>query len=690
MLPLIVKRAVILTVVCLAAIGMIVFYTKREQDAGRDRLRIGYVAEENMVTDMAVSYVQEMESVRSLYSLTPVSSEQEGIQLIEEGALSALVVLPEDIVNEILSGSNAPAKLYLPERSAAEEGGLSAVGGMLFQEFANAMINMLGTAQAEIYASSAILNQMGAVFDNDQIQSLYDKINQFNLGVVAARENLFEVRNLSVTENDTFAIYYGSAVFAVYMLLSGLFFGAFCKRSRMEQEMAAKKLGIGRIRQLLSRCAAGSVLMLVVTFLPFAVFLVPAVRELLTVEWSLTGVVVLLLMALFMTVYFMFIYELVEKRQSALLVTGLAALFQAYPAGCLVPSVLLPERVAAVGKWIPAALLKEGFTVVFTGKDREAGRVAGGLFLWGLLFLALTAAHMCADVRSGSAKNRAVCHVPPKAVHVPSVLMVMFRRLMHKKSIWVCMGLVAVLSVAIVNMEKRSETQITAAVYDESGVYAPLLTEYEGLVRFVCLSSEEAVKKAVLRGEAECGYRLPESLAQDMTALRANRRVAVYQDVDAVAVPIVNEVIFERIFRSVSLKWYEDDLIKDSVLALLGPDHGISGAGVAQEALKSAVRQAFTEQIDANATFSFETSRIGTRQESAAGPKQEGTYPVFAVAMFTVALCALQGLLQAADDLMERRFYKRNRLAMAALTVALPVMLGLLTGILTMALVRLC
>lgn len=679
MLPLLLRRIIILAVVCFMAAGMIAFCAGKWQEADTKLLRIGYVslgdtAEESMLMDLAVSYVQDMESVKSLCSLEQVSSEQEGVRMMEEGTLAALVVLPEDVINEILSGSNTPAKLYLPERSALEEGGFSAVGSMLFQELANAAIGMLGTAQAEIYASSAILNQLSVAYDGGMLQTAYDKINQFNLGVVAARENLFDVKSLSVTEKDTYAVYYGSALFAVYLLLAGLFFEAYCKRSRLEQVLMAKKLGIGCMSQLLSKCAAGVLLMLIVTLFPFLFFLIPAVNAVLSVEFSTAGVAVLFFIIVFTTIYHVFLYQLADKYQSALIMIGLTALIQAYLSGCIIPTVLLPEYIAAIGKWLPAAFLKAGFTIVLTGETQGWVRVAGGLLFWGLLLLMLTWLLMRMEV-SGAVqiRNSSAGRLSDKSMHIPSIPIVLFRRLLSRKSIWVCMGLVVLLSAVIVGVEKSSKTQITVAVYDCDGSYGTLLEAYQGLVRFENYDSEEAVKKAVLKGAVECGYILPEGLAENIIARRANHQVTVYRDADAVAVPVVNEVIFERIFRTVSLKWYEDYISLDI-------------PAIDKTALRETVAQAFAQQLEADTTFAFEMVRIGVEQgqDTDAGP----TYPVLTVAVVTVLLCIFQGLLQVVEDIRKRRFYKRNRLAMAVLTVALPVILGLLTGFLTIVFVK--
>ena len=40
------------------------------------------------------------------------------------------------------------------------------------------------------------------------------------------------------------------------------------------------------------------------------------------------------------------------------MVLGVLAVLQAYLSGCIIPSVLLPEAVQAVGRVLPAAMIK--------------------------------------------------------------------------------------------------------------------------------------------------------------------------------------------------------------------------------------------------------------------------------------------------------------------------------------------
>jgi len=665
MLPLILKRAGIFAAVCLAVAGMLAFCAGvMQQGRGEAKLKVGYTAPSNQLTDLAVSYVQSMESIQSICSLEAVT-EQEGRERLENGELSAWIVLPEDLINEILSGSNAPATLYLRE-SAGSAGGMEAVGSILFEELATAGMGMLGTAQAEIYAAEDILMELAPQAVTDSLlQDIYDAVNHFNLRTAAGREKVFQAKTLSLTGNDTFAVYYGSAGLTVYLLFAGLFFGEYCKRSSVQQTMASVRLGVSYMQQLGARCQAGMWLLAVVFLLPCLVLLIPQVQEVLAVQATMQSVILLLFTVAYVIVYDMMVYQMIEKRESALVVLGVLAVLQAYLSGCIIPSVLLPEAVQAVGRVLPASMIKEGLTMWFTGETQAFYETAWGLLTWGMVLTLATVVSMYIKVR----RTASARHIQRETaqIRVPSLGMVLLRRLLHRKSMWIILAAAAGLSAVILHAEQHSETQIRAAFCDESGTFGALLDASGGLVQFVQYESDEAVRRAVQKGDAECGYVLPKTLAANLADGRAKREILVYQGADAVAVPVVNEILFERVFRHVSLAWFEEYLLQNSIA---------SASGIQEEKLRELVAECVLGELAAGTTFRFELRRLNAANEAA--PDNHSPYPVYGVAAFVVLLCALQGVAQAVSDLRMQRFYKQNRFVLFAVTVLLPVALGLL------------
>lgn len=672
MLPLILRRAMILTAICLMAASMIAFCatTLRTKDNESAKLKIGYTAEENIVTNLAVSYVQNMESIQSICDLEAVT-EQEGKELLRSGALSALIVLPTDVINEILSGSNTPATLYLPQKSSKVifSGGLRAVGEILFEEIVTAGMGMLGTAQAEIYAVESILEGLSP----EALQLLYDDINQFNLRTVTGREKLFRTNTLSLTENDTYVVYYGSAFLTVYALFAGLFFGVFCKRSSLQQTMVDKRIGLGYAVQFTARCLAGFMLMAVTLLLPFGVLMVvlPRLDKFLTIHLTLPGIFVIILITFFMTMYFMMLYQLIEKRESALVVIGTLAVLQAYLSGCLIPSVLLPRTMASIGKLLPAAMIKKGFTILITGETQALQNVVIGLVFWGLLFFVVSIWSMQIGGKGQPADN---IQSGIRKISVPSLGMVLFRRFLHRKSIWISLFCIWILSSVIIKVEHNAQAQIKVGVYDESGDFTNLFREYNGLVQFELYENEENVQEAVQKGKVECGYILPKALVQDMIVQKANREIVVYQDADAVMVSVVNEIVFERVFRQVSLKWFTDYLIQNNV---------VGEQKINTKHLEEEVENRLNEEILSGTTFRFEMQRFDiddqiTQSDTIDFTENKRTfYPIYLVAAIAVVLCTIQGILQVMIDVKQQNFYRQNRFVVSAITLLYPVLIGI-------------
>lgn len=656
MLPGIVKKAALLLLAFGAAAAAAVFFVGlagKKQDA--PDLKVGYSAAESQITDMVVDYVRDIESVKELGTIEKVSIE-EGMQSLRKGELDALVELPDDIVGEILSGSNAPAKVYI------SDGGT--VKNLLFRELADAAVGMLETAQAEIYAVGYILG--GAVYDDSElINNLYGDINRFNISAATGREDIFKKKTLSVTENDTRVIYYASAALAVYMLIVGIFFEAFFCHGASWRNMLEKRLDTLRLWQLACGFLAGIIPMLIMVLMPLAILamlaLMPAFKGSASPALSLAAFALMLFVSAFCVLYFTFIYAILGKRRSALLAIGIMAAVQGYMSGCFVPSVLLPDLVYGVGKYLPAAFLKEAFRIILTGDPHNFSHAAMGLLAWNAAFF--IADGICFyknDMRYGTAAENVILS-GSKALRIPSPVWVIFKRMILKKGILASLFLMAAASAFIARLEEKSDTTFTAAVFDESGEYERLLSAHEGLVRFYLCESEDEVQKLVLKDNAECGYILPKNLTKDIISGRANRTLTVYEDSDSMCVPLVNEVVFNALFRHASLEWYKDYMVG------FGAD-------------LSVIEKLFDEQIESGKTFGIEL--VTLREDGAAKQDTEDkrTYPVEAVVLAAVILCGIQGLIIAVWDYKKGRFGRCARLKLAALTITLPMIAAGVVG----------
>lgn len=732
-LPVLLKRLVIFVIACVVLMGLTVFGTRQiwsGNNTQKTTVRIGYVAPEDMLTKLAVSYVEQLESVKSWCSLEKTTVDK-GMALLENGALTALLILPDDLVNEILTGSNAPVTVYLPESVDA-----SITNSKVFEELANAGVGMLQTAQAEIYAAETLAGEAGV---KNLLEEMYYDINRFNLSIALTRESLWENISLSVTGNHTYAVYYGSAFFAIYLLVAALFIGNFCKRNHLQQFMAWRRLGVPFAWQLASQWSALLPLMALVGVLPFCLLLYPPFAELLSVVFTPQMAVAVFFVLALSAMYALMVYQYVGEHQRAVLVLGLLALAQGYAAGCIIPSVLLPQGIAAVGAFVPAAYIKAAFTMLFTGSTQNFSEVILGLAVWSCVCFVfawfgmtlperkmlgvkgkdknvkwrqesveglhrrnvnnnnilknqemfqdtnrvdikkINKEEIAEEIKEGEKKAQNLQNARYKSSNTQVVkniqddgktyktteasfwmpiFWILFKRLFYQKSLWVCLCLVVILSAAAVQMENSTETSIVAAVYDADGFMEESLTQYQGLVKFVLCSSEEEVKQMVLRDKAECGYILPAQILEQMAQRKADGSIIVYEDGDAVAARVVDEVLFQKLFHCASLQWFEGYIAEKS-----GSEN--------MENLE--ISSVVEEQIAKDKTFAIQIERLGEEQIPPA-------FPARLLVVGGVLLCALQGLAQAGVDWQKKRFYKYNRAVIVLITVVQPVVMGMLAG----------
>lgn len=716
MLPALWIKAVILAVVA----GVIAFCGQKiSAGKNREHVLIGYTAAQDRMTEMAVSFVENMESVKNWCELVPVT-ETEGMDRLKDGSLAALIVLPDDVLQGILDGSNWPATLYIAGEQSAS--------GMIFEELARAGVGMLCTAQAEIYAAGDLVREYGGAEQDAQLQAyavdldeLYRQIDSYNLSIVLKREQYFKERTLSATGNEGTAVYFGSVLCTLYLLTAGLFLLPYLSRKQEEQLWFSGRLGISAAVQ----CAGKSL----IAFMLWTAQLVPLFllwmffRNKLPVSWAgFGGIGEVLAGGLFLIFWVQLAAMWSEKRKVALLCAGLLAIVLAYFAGCFVPPALMPKAAESLSAFLPGTLIRNGFVRLFSGRTSSSAmlwkNLICGVFA-GDLYVAFCTLRLHAlrggrggkagcgsvperEVRHGCEAGKAACRdgdsecgscgsehdgEPEKASHtdvdsgyvrcehadeVPpqnralELLVISLKRMLCKKAFVVCLAITLLLSAVAVKIEKNSDTRIDAAVFTQDESLRELFAAYEGLVHFIICEDESEVTRHVMRGSVECGYVLEEGLLEQIGQGKGNWTITAYHGSDSVLSAVVNEVLFERIFYAVSGNWFE---------TFMKGQAGMNG----EAAIGTAARDALERRRTDGSTFNFALLRVGEKeQETTQG---YFAYPVWGVAIGYIAFCGAIGISQALEDRKHFRFPKRNRLCMTSLTVGVYLLGGILTAL---------
>ena len=129
----------------LVVLGIGVFAAKvLYQDKAIGEIKVGVVAQEDEKTELLLTFVESMDSMKGTVSFTLLTQEEAGAQL-KSGEIYAAVIMPEGLVEGILSGQNIPARILIGNsRGKAET--------EVFIQLSSAGANLLTTAQAGIFA----------------------------------------------------------------------------------------------------------------------------------------------------------------------------------------------------------------------------------------------------------------------------------------------------------------------------------------------------------------------------------------------------------------------------------------------------------------------------------------------------------------------------------------------------------
>ena len=373
-LPAMLAEAVLL----LGILGMVAFGSVKllYRDAPAIQITIAVIEKEkNPLTDLLLNYVQGMESISEMCQFLIVS-EEEGFSMLQEGKAAAALVLPEDMVEGIMDGSNVPVQVFFPEDAGLESA--------LLKELTDAGVQMLRVAQAEIYGIYDTAKAYGAL---EQLSVLETDIDTANLAFALDRLALFRVQEVSATGNLS-VMQYGIASGVVFFLL---LLGMACYPVMQPYPAALRKQlvreGIGVGGQCFGKWLCGVCGMGI-----SGLFFWLIVNSVLTAggygAWlPKTGVAQagIGLLILLCTVTFIFlVFQFAGNGTTAILFLFFLAVVMQYFAGGFLPSVFLPEAVQKVGRFLPTAYLIDAAGSLYTGK--VSGGTVGSLCLFIVLF----------------------------------------------------------------------------------------------------------------------------------------------------------------------------------------------------------------------------------------------------------------------------------------------------------------
>lgn len=318
--------------------------------------------QESPLMDMALTYVQGMESIsESCRFLT--TSKEEGFAMLQEGEAAALVLLPGGVIESILNGSNVPVQVYFPENAGIESA--------LLKELTDAGVRMLRVAQAQIYGIYDTAKEYDAL---ESLSVLEADIDKYNLAFALERLSLFQTQEVSATGTLSMAEYAVASGFILFLLL----FGMACYPMMQPYPAVLKKQlireGVFAGRQCLGKWLCGFCTMSIGS-LCFGLAVKGGLSLLGHAEWFpkphngqiAAWIMTCVLILLCITTFVFLVFQMADSTTAAILILFFLSVVMMYASGGFLPAAFLPDAVCKIGRFLPTTYLIEAAGSLYLG-----------------------------------------------------------------------------------------------------------------------------------------------------------------------------------------------------------------------------------------------------------------------------------------------------------------------------------
>lgn len=310
--------------------------------SGRDNepLSIGIVmSADSSISDMAYTMVEDMDSYRSMCSFTEVTDKDTALADLKTGKYYAVIYVPDNIISDIMDGTNTPVEVYYSDPSSPDS--------FILNDLFRSTSSMLGISQAAIYSVQALGRELELT---EGLQAeLSAEVNSLFLKCVLSRAYLFATTEINATRAASTTAFYVSASILVLMGLCGIIFIPFVKSVPASLRNRLKAAGVGRLRQLTSAFISIFVWeYLLYLAINLVLVVVSAVGGDISITMSFDKLAVGIYAAAAVSLAVLIISLIPAGIHGCTLLLVVVVILMAYFSGFLIPETMLPDFAKAL------------------------------------------------------------------------------------------------------------------------------------------------------------------------------------------------------------------------------------------------------------------------------------------------------------------------------------------------------
>lgn len=344
----------LVTFVLVGALGLVVkgVLSEKLSDDKQTMVEIGVCGDiQDSYLGIGIVALQQLDSSRFAINFHMLE-EEEAREALENGELTAYLVVPEGFVDSVVRGENYSIKYYAANGEAG-------IGTMLMHELAMIISELITKSQSGIYGMQSLCLELGY---RDIYWDVTNDLNMQYINLLLDRPSLFEVEILGVANQLSTQGYYICGFAVLFFMIFGINGCPIFVRKDMSLSKILTTNGVNALTQVLVEwiaylcmvlCCMLSVFALLGGICEFANLRVPEWR---TVDFErVFGFGLSLIPILIMLTAMSFLlHELTDNIISGMLLQFLVAVGLGYVSGCFYPSSFFPETVQWIGKVLPS------------------------------------------------------------------------------------------------------------------------------------------------------------------------------------------------------------------------------------------------------------------------------------------------------------------------------------------------
>lgn len=321
--------------------GTIAFCAIKEMESSDTSVSVPVavvIEDQSEVMNLLLSFLSDMQSTG--HFIFRVMTEQNAYSALENGSAAAVMLVPKNVIEGIMDGTNLHVHVLLSEKNA--------LAAILLQELSAAGAKILSAAQAGTYTMTTLYHIADKM---DALSDAYMELDLRNLSYALSRGDLFHVIHANATGEESVLIYYLASAALLFLLLFGICYLSFYGKSNAACDAKERACGIGYPTVLLGRISGIFLYQLILLFILAAFMPYLARTFLLSFRQCLFMLALSAALLFSISAFFFFLYELVPSPGHAMLLLFFSSVLMMLVSGCFVPNAFLPvwcRHIAAV------------------------------------------------------------------------------------------------------------------------------------------------------------------------------------------------------------------------------------------------------------------------------------------------------------------------------------------------------